>query len=80
MGRASRYHENRDKIVQMISVAEKAHAKPPTIRALADECGVGLATMHSYLGQLSQEGVLEWRPKSHRSLRLTPEPSLLSRP
>jgi DNA-binding IclR family transcriptional regulator len=70
MGRASKYDQHRTDILSALAEAEASHARPPTVRSLADGCGVGVATMHSYLTKLSEEGVVEWKPKSHRSLRL----------
>lgn len=70
MGRASKYEQHRSAILDALAQAESSHARPPTVRTLADSCGVGVATMHSYLTRLSEEGVVEWQAKSHRSLRL----------
>lgn len=70
MGRASKYAEHKDSILEALAAAEASHARPPTVRALADSCHVGVATMHSYLIKLSEEGLVEWQSKSHRSLRL----------
>jgi Mn-dependent DtxR family transcriptional regulator len=42
------------------------------VRWIADELDVGLATAHSYLELLHEEGMIEWRPRVHRSIRITP--------
>lgn len=76
MARASLYDAHRDKVLRRIDHSMKAHAKPPSVRELAEECEVGVATMHSYLQKMAEEGVVEWRQGRHRSLRLTPEGSL----
>lgn len=72
MGRISRYEDHRATILALVAENVAAHSRPPTVRTLAETCGVGVATAHSYLGQLAEEGMVEWAPKSHRSLRLTP--------
>lgn len=71
MGRASQYEAHRNRIISMISESSVSHGRPPTVRDLAEACGVGVATIHSYLQRLSEEGVVEWSPKSHRTLRVT---------
>jgi len=76
MARASLYAAHRDQVLRCIDTSVKSHARPPSVRELAEECGVGVATMHSYLQKLAEEGVVEWRQGRHRSLRLTPEGSL----
>lgn len=71
MARASRYEDNRDGILVAIHEAAVRHGKPPTVRTLAQTFEVGVATMHSYLHKLAEEGVIEWIPGKHRSLRCT---------
>ena len=71
MARASRYDDTRDDILKSVNAAATAHGKPPSVRDLADQFEVGVATMHSYLQKLSEEGMVEWRPGRHRSLHLT---------
>ena len=75
MARASKYEGKRDEVLALIGGAALRHSKPPTVRLLAEEAGVGVATMHSYLTKLAQEGLVEWRPGKHRSLALTPQGS-----
>lgn len=71
MARPSQYTQHRDDVLALIDAAAARHTSPPTVRALAEELGVGVATMHSYLGKMAEEGLVEWQPRSHRSIRLT---------
>ncbi len=71
MARASQYKGTRDKILVAVHEAETSHGKPPSVRDLADQFDVGVATMHSYLQKLAEEGMVEWRKGRHRSLHLT---------
>lgn len=71
MARVSLYGAHRDQILRCIDRSMKTHARPPSIRELAEECEVGVATLHSYLQKMAEEGVVEWRQGRHRSLRLT---------
>jgi len=71
MGRKSYYGEHRITVLEVIEGAVLRHAQPPSVRELADAVGVGVATMHAYLTALSEEGLVEWRATSRRSLRLT---------
>lgn len=71
MARTSRYARTRDEILESLRKAEAAHSQPPTVRDLAEANSVGVATMHSYLQKLAEEGMVEWRQGRHRSLRLT---------
>lgn len=73
MARASRYEDKRDEILGLINAAAAQHSKPPTVRDLAERLDVGVATVHSYLTKLAEEGMIEWRAGKHRSLRLTPQ-------
>lgn len=69
MARASRYEDSRDDLLALVERGSRG--KSPTVRDLADQCEVGVATMHSYLTRLSEEGLITWRPGKHRSLRVT---------
>lgn len=71
MVRASKFEDTREKILVVLNEAHAAHGKPPSVRDLADQFDVGVATMHSYLQKLAKEGMVEWRPGRHRSLHLT---------
>lgn len=73
MARASRFEDSKDKILTSVHSAAIAHGKPPSVRALADELGVGVATMHDYLTKLAEEELIEWRKGKHRTLHLTPK-------
>jgi predicted transcriptional regulator len=78
MARASHYLAHRQTIIDLIAHSVASHSRPPTVRALAIQCGVAVATMHSYLQRLSEEGLVEWQAKSHRSLKLTPKGTRLA--
>ena len=75
MARASQYTQNREKILRSVADAAHSHGRSPSVRQLAEQVGVGVATMHSYLQKLSEEGLIEWRPGRHRSIHLTPQGS-----
>lgn len=75
MARTSKYKDCREGVLLMIHKASRTHGKAPTVRDLADHFEVGVATMHSYLHKLAEEGVVEWRPGRHRSLSFTPQGS-----
>jgi Mn-dependent DtxR family transcriptional regulator len=73
MGRRSQYPVKRQEVVRAIfSLTQELH-RTPSVREIAGRTGVSLATLHSYLENLAEEGLIEWRPKRHRSLRLTPK-------
>lgn len=73
MARASRFEDSRDQILTSIHNAAIAHGKPPSVRALADQLEVGVATMHDYLTKLAEEELIEWRKGKHRTLHCTPK-------
>ncbi len=72
-GRASRFGEKRVEVLGEIVGAVRHHSKVPTVRELADRFDVSPGTMHSWLTKLSESGLIEWTPRSHRSLRCTPD-------
>lgn len=72
MARASRYDKVRENILGLLKEAEERHGRPPSVRELASATGVSGSTMHSYLHRLKSEGVVEWEPRQHRSLRRRP--------
>lgn len=71
MARASRYKTEKIRILGLVDAAAQAHGRSPSVRDLAMAADVGVATMHSYLHKLAAEGLIEWAPGRHRSLRLT---------
>ena len=73
MARASQFEQNRHTVLRSLHDRWMKHSKPPAVRELATQANVSVSTMHSYLGRLAEEGLVEWRPKSHRSLALTPQ-------
>lgn len=71
MARETRYDEVAPSILVTVRAAEDRHAPAPSVRDLATNHGVAVATMHSYLKKMAEEGLVEWRTGRHRSLRLT---------
>lgn len=78
MARASRYQAVKGEILAQIAKTEASHAKPPAVRDLAEVHEVSVSTMHSFLTKMNGEGLIEWKPGRHRSLRLTPQGSQAS--
>lgn len=76
MSRPSNYAASRKAILALVAQAQARHSKPPSVRQMATELDIGVATVHSYLRQLAEEGLVEWTPNMHRSLRLTLRGSL----
>lgn len=71
MPQVSHYIEHRDYILRSIRNAHLRHARPATVRELAFELGVSVSTVHSYLQQMAQEGLIEWQQRRRRSYQLT---------
>lgn len=71
MARASHYADKREELLALIAEPATTHGKAPTIRDLAARLEVGVGTIHAYLHRLAEEGVIEWSPGKHRSLRVT---------
>lgn len=71
MGRLSLYEFKRDGIVEAIARLS-ADGRSPSLREIANVADVSVATLHSYLRKMADEGLVEWNPKSHRSLRIRP--------
>lgn len=71
MGRQSLYQYKRDGIVEAIERLS-ADGRSPSLREIADVADVSVATLHSYLKAMRDEGIVEWHEKSHRSLRIKP--------
>lgn len=70
MGRKSHYHEHRAEALRLIEHSWQTKVTAPTVRDLAAEVDVGLATMHLYLGRMYEEGLIEWQPGSRRAKTL----------
>lgn len=77
MPRKSRFDMSRPMVLGVIQSKMISHGQPPSVRELASYAGVGVATMHDYLIQLREEGLVEWEAGRHRSLRCTPAGSRL---
>ena len=73
MARASKYSDQKLVVLQEIADRVRHHSKVPSVRELADRFQVSPATMHSWLNRLNNEGLVEWTPGRHRSLRVTPQ-------
>lgn len=78
MARSSQYGDVKIDVLAEIRRAAESHAKPPSVRTLATKFNVSVSTMHSYLSKLADEGMVEWSPGRHRTMRLTPTGSQLS--
>lgn len=72
MARRSEYGNQKTAVLAEIGDRMRRHSKMPTVRELADRFEVSAATMHSWLTRLAEEGLVEWTPGRHRSLRCTP--------
>lgn len=72
MARVSQYGDQKVAVLAEISERVRRHSKVPTVRELADRFAISTATMHSWLKRLAEEGLVEWSPGRHRSLRCTP--------
>ena len=70
MGRKSHYHQHRAEALRLIDQSWSKAVQAPTVRELADEIGVGVATMHLYLGRMYEEGLIEWPSRSRRGRTL----------
>lgn len=71
MARASKYPEVKKDVLGAIVEAAVAHRSGPSVRDLATSFEVSPSTMHSFLSKLADEGLVEWNPGRHRSLRPT---------
>lgn len=70
MGRKSHYQQHRADVLRLIEDSWARRVTAPTVRDLAEAVGVGVATMHLYLGRMYEEGLIEWLPGSRRSKTL----------
>lgn len=73
MARASEYADKKMLVVRDIHLRLRRQSPNPSVRELATKFGVSPATMHSWLKRLEKEGMVEWTPGRHRSLRVTPQ-------
>lgn len=85
MGRQSQYKIKRDDVLGAIRKLTAQLGGSPSLREISAETGVSIATLHSYLDKLQDEGAIEWQKKTHRSITLrnapgTLPPSLTSQP
>jgi DNA-binding transcriptional regulator YhcF (GntR family) len=69
MPRQSLYQYKRDGILDAIQTLSSANGgKAPSIREIAEVADVSIATLHSYLTKMKDEGVISWTERHHRSL------------
>lgn len=73
MARRSNYPAKRDEILRAVAAHLQHKGKTPTVRELAERTNLSVGTLHSYMERLAEEGLIEWRPRQHRSIRLTQE-------
>lgn len=72
MPRQSLYMYKRDGILDAIETLTAATGKAPSIREIAQVADVSIATLHSYLTKMKDEGVISWTERHHRSLKVIP--------
>jgi hypothetical protein len=70
MGRQSQYKTKRDDVLAAIKKLTAEQGRSPSLREVSGETGVSIATLHSYMAKLKEEGAIEWQEKSHRSIRI----------
>ena len=71
MARPSLFPQYHSTILREIAKASEERRRAPSIRDLADVCNVSVSTMHDYLARIVERGELDWRPRSHRAVKLT---------
>lgn len=70
MARPSLYEYRKDAVMDTIDTLARALGNtPPSLREVAAVVGVSVATLHNYLTMMETEGLVEWQPGHHRSLR-----------
>lgn len=67
------YWLNRDTVISAIADLSREHGKPPTLREVSEVTDISVSTLHSYVNRMHDEGWVAWQPRSHRSIRLTPQ-------
>lgn len=70
MARQSLYEFKRDGILQAIETLSTAKGRAPSLREIAEVADVSVATLHSYLLKMQNEGLVQWDKKHHRSLKV----------
>ena len=59
-------------VLRAIAAYDREHRIPPTLRELKEACGFGShSSVRTHVGKLAKSGLLEWRPETMRSIRLT---------
>lgn len=71
MPRQSLYQFKRDGIINAVETLTAATGKAPSIREIAEVADVSIATLHSYLVRMKDEGVISWTERHHRSLKVS---------
>ncbi|HET6914995.1 MAG TPA: winged helix-turn-helix transcriptional regulator [Acidimicrobiales bacterium] len=71
MPRQSLYIYKRDGILDAIQTLSSATGKAPSIREIAQVADVSIATLHSYLTKMKEEGLITWTERHHRSLKVS---------
>jgi Mn-dependent DtxR family transcriptional regulator len=69
MGRHSLYEFRKALIIDAIKELSE-NGDTPTLREISDIADVSISSLHNYLKQMNDEGLVEWAPNRHRSLRL----------
>lgn len=70
MGRQSKFEHHKDAVLRAIEDLTRKEGKSPSMRQIAVETGVSVATLHAYLKKLRAQGLIEWIEGKHRSLRV----------
>lgn len=70
MGRQSKYEHYKQPVLDAIADLTRKEGKPPSLREVAKATDVSVATLHSYIQRLRDDGLIEWRQRGHRSLRV----------
>lgn len=71
MPRQSLYPYRRDGIIDAIKTLTSVRGgQAPTIREIAEVTEIGPGTLHSYLRMMRGEGLVTWKARRHRGLRV----------
>lgn len=71
MARPSEYPQYRRVILRIVEWTWKEQGRAPTLRDLSDATGISLGTAQKYIKRLHEEGLVQWTPKKHRSIKLS---------